>query len=107
MANADRQEFLCYSFAARHSRNTRSQFLPQPNNAGWRVLAALARVRAFLEFRPPRLWSDSKREGKRSRKQIPLTSRPRCGRVRNDNAEAKAKSEEGKQRLPAVKAAAT
>jgi len=38
-------------FAARHSHGTRSQFLPQPNNAGWRVLAVLARARVFLGFR--------------------------------------------------------
>jgi hypothetical protein len=41
--------------------------------AGWRVLAALARVRVFLEFRPARVWSNSKRR-KRSRKQFPRAS---------------------------------
>ena len=51
MTNAHRQECLCYSFGARHSRSTRSQFQPQTNNAGLRVLAVLARARVFLEFR--------------------------------------------------------
>src|SRR4029077_20116082 len=75
-------------FEARHSRSTRSQFSPQPNNAGWRVLAVLARARVFLGFRPARLWGNPKGEGKEVGSRSPPSARgmPTAGRphaVRN------------------------